>query len=1762
MPRVTVPEYSTFVDFPDGTPPEEMQTALATQFPQRDSLFERAKKGVTNFAVSTARAATPLAFAVAPLLSDKTKQDLSNFYDETGGFLAQNQPTAPQGVTDRVVDAVSGLAPAIATGPVGAAAILNNAITGTAAESQDRGDSALRTVGKAASAGAATAGMLALPVGKLLPTLAGAGGAVALSNADRVVQNALETDPARKREFDLTTNVLEPLIMQLGFGSYAHFQQARGASKIIDRVATQMENGQHVPQSELANAAAATQVYLRREKRNAAQSRLTAADQGMDARYGTEPVTPDAGRPVADSEFSPDFGRPAPPVMDAEATRPNAQTPVLPTGAHPDTLSIEVARLKQEHPYWSDAEYLKEAVKTVQTHNPEVLPAATDMSTVRPATPEPVRQSEDAPGLAHPLPIGSQEMDQRFGTSDRITDPAAPGMLLNPEVLPARTDSTVVRPAEPQAERPGEQAPSKTVEAQSMESGVVPNAAVKPDGARLEEGLIKLKAISNEYNTVPPRYSKEYEDVEPEIRHAVNSWKDLKVAPEVRRVPLSEIRTTQDWADTDRVAGIMKDWQSKGVQPARGKNSMPEVYAWKGDLYAYDGNHRVIAADLLGLKDIEATYVNLTPNVPVQSMRPAEFNHDSLPDAAVTAADSLALQNTAPHLKVAVVGTPAEVAALDLTGKTVMQHDGKAYAIDPAAAKEKYGSVLEAKRAIKAGGDSESEALGYPARPEGEPLQTAAVTKTGEVLTDPAEIKQAATAGEVAYAAEGAPAELAAKIEPVAEVLSAGKDLPPNSIVTQVNGLDGRPLGYEVTPHDGTPKGMHDAALKNARAMNDYENASNAETIHLVTDSTGKPTNRINARFGELEPLQPEVLKGGETNGKRNENADANAQGRQEGREGLLDAPASGDVTLLHTAGLPAVRKGIIDATKALLTTKAGLHLVDALNGIAKAVHPIARGAAARRTGEILIEQMGSKERQAEQFVGELNRSVTEKVKLMDRFQSSARTLADAVMNKMPEEARLDFMQRMDTGVKQETPQLQQVADTIQRMFERKVEQVRALGNGALENVRDNYFPHMWERNPAGAEADIMSAISKRPLEGTKAFTKARVFDDVAAGLAAGYKPISSNPLDLVFLKMQEMDRYITTHTALQQMATDGVVKLLPAGEKAPQGWTEIDGRYGVRNGTGEHYVAQESVAQVFNNYLSKGLYDNPYVGTLYTGYMGAANNLNMFQLGVGSAFHAGFTSGEAIVSHVALGLKEVAKGNLSAAAKYFAEAPAAPVTNALKGDRLIKALAGDGSDTTMAPILDMLEMAGARRVSQNERFFTNHTQSVLKNWADGKQVKSIAEAPLAAVEQMSRPILEWLVPRHKYGVFAEMAEQYLRNNPDATHEQVRTASQQIWNRVDSRLGQVVYDRLFAHAVAKNVVQGLIRAPGWTGGTILEVGGGFNDLANMLSGGGKRGELSDRAAYVLSLSLVTAVSNGIMTAAFTGDKPKGMDFLAFRDGGTDETGKPTRFILPTYAKDIFAYSQDWSKTLMDKTHPAISLAHDLIKNKDYYGVQIADPEANVGVRAAQQALYTVKAFEPFWMRGAAKTWDREGGADVLKQASQGDKTRAAARVAAPMVGVMPAASAFTNTPLEKFVNENIPRMDSAITPEAADHKTAVNALANQFARLQRTGGDVSAITAKAQEMYKAGALTDRDLKRIDEIVSSPRLNRNFAKLPYPLALKAFNEVASDEERKSVLENFGSKMDNWAERRPDEFKSHAKQIQTAIEHTRRLMSAAP
>lgn len=602
-------------------------------------------------------------------------------------------------------------------------------------------------------------------------------------------------------------------------------------------------------------------------------------------------------------------------------------------------------------------------------------------------------------------------------------------------------------------------------------------------------------------------------------------------------------------------------------------------------------------------------------------------------------------------------------------------------------------------------------------------------------------------------------------------------------------------------------------------------------------------------------------------------------------------------------------------------------------------------------------------------------------------------------------------------------------------------------------------------KNGQGSDKDALGFLTKRPFKGKEGFRKQKVFDqDIATAFKFGLKAASNNPVDIDRLKWAEMDRSIMANEALAEWAKDGKLKFLKMGDKVPDGWQKVDDRYGNVWGPREidvtarnsrlvdsdglpvsleeagldalppegtrlkarlfgrlqigNRIVPNPVGDVLNNYLSSSLYNNPYFGKLYKGWMGFANVLNQTQLGVGSAFHAGFTTMEAQISAGANLLKDafgLARGNRSIGQVLGSVKNLGTATGetAFTGDKVLNAWRERGGtiNPRIRQVVEAAELAGGG-FTMERGLQTDQTSKLVSDWYNGHEVRAAMRSPVAGLELLARPIMSWLVPRQKAGVFAHLAWRIIEQNPGVAMEDLRPQFRQAWNRVDARLGQVRYDRLFINNTAKNVIQGLVRAPGWSGGTIAELGGAFKDTFGFFHEWQRTGKLPadvpDRVAYTASLLLTVGLANAALTYAFTGQQPEGLDYWAFRTGGKDEHGNPERFILPTYMKDLLAYAKEPLTTLVNKAHPTLSLFGDLWRNKDYYGVEVRHEDDGAVKQVLQSGKYIAKAFVPFWIRGQQREAELHAGA--LRQIL-------------PLAGVMPAPKKMTQTPAERLADE-------------------------------------------------------------------------------------------------------------------------------------------
>ena len=445
------------------------------------------------------------------------------------------------------------------------------------------------------------------------------------------------------------------------------------------------------------------------------------------------------------------------------------------------------------------------------------------------------------------------------------------------------------------------------------------------------------------------------------------------------------------------------------------------------------------------------------------------------------------------------------------------------------------------------------------------------------------------------------------------------------------------------------------------------------------------------------------------------------------------------------------------------------------------------------------------------------------------------------------------------------------------------------------------------------------------------------------------------------------------------------------------------------------NYYLPDQAAAVVRNYLSPGL--NPHLW--YRTLRGTSHLLNGVQLGL-SAFHLGFTTLDAAVSRLAIGLEDVAAGRLGMAVRTFASVPVSPVTNFMAGARLRSAVLENLTTGEMGQLVKALE-AGGGRIGQDKFWQTEFTRRMVRAFHSGSlsgYATAGANAPFAIVEQMMRPVMEIVVPRQKLGVFAEMAKRELLNLGDnASPEDVREAMRKAWDSVDNRMGQVVYDNLFYNRSLKDLVLLTFRAYGWQLGKYREGIGGGIDTVRLLKYGSQRllgqapagkAEFTHRMAYVPALLLTVGLLGGLTTFLATGTRPTGKDWWMPRIGGTDQNGNPLRVNFPSYVKDALAYAKHPVTSLGHALNPLVSAVMDLVGNRDFYDVRIRNPDDPIWKQGSDVAQWAARETVPFSVSAVRQM--------------QKDQTPAWKQVA-PFFGVTPVPARMTMTPAQELAAE-------------------------------------------------------------------------------------------------------------------------------------------
>jgi hypothetical protein len=728
---------------------------------------------------------------------------------------------------------------------------------------------------------------------------------------------------------------------------------------------------------------------------------------------------------------------------------------------------------------------------------------------------------------------------------------------------------------------------------------------------------------------------------------------------------------------------------------------------------------------------------------------------------------------------------------------------------------------------------------------------------------------------------------------------------------------------------------------------------------------------------------------------------------------------------------------------------------------------------------------------------------------------SQARSLLGG---RTPEE-QFQFLDFVEGRTKDIHPELAQAATDIKIWADQSKAALLKAGVGAEQHWIDNYFPHLW-RDPVEAR-EILDTYYRQQasLMGAKSFLKVRKIPSIQEGIQLGLKPLYNNPIDNILARNHEMAKFISGQQSVSSLKDAGYLKFIKVGQPRPAGLVLIDDRIStvyapLKEGgfrvTG-HWYAPEKVATIFNRYLSPGL--TAKFPTTFGLYRNTANLLNQFQLSL-SAFHAGFTTLDVATSRAALALNQLARGEIGKAMQSAVSVPVEPILNVIRGDRFLRSALNPTLHPELQPIIEALQMGGGR-LKMEQFYRTGMTRKMLDSWRTGGitgKIASILRVPGAAVEQVTKPILEWLVPRQKLGLFNEMMKYELERRPDMTAREVRAVAGRIVDSLDNRLGQLTYDNLHWDNVAKDLALASVRSVGWGVGTIREVGGGLYDLGKAATQivRGKTPELSYRAAYTIALPTIVGTLGGIINYVMTGESPKEMlDYYFPRTGELDVNGNPQRISLPSYMKDIQHYSTEPVQTVLGKIHPLVGMVGDILHNMTFGGTEIIHRGDDLGKQFFDALKYATHLVTPLSIKGMQRLIPgRPVGTGV--EVPLIGTVPTTPREWLPQIGVLPAPSKVTMTPAQELASYYVGKRFPSRTMEQAERRDILKAL-----KMRTEKGE-----SVSEEGWKAlgeGRITRSQWKGLFKPPVG-QLIANFKRLPYEDAERVWAECNPQEKQ--------------------------------------------
>lgn len=787
-------------------------------------------------------------------------------------------------------------------------------------------------------------------------------------------------------------------------------------------------------------------------------------------------------------------------------------------------------------------------------------------------------------------------------------------------------------------------------------------------------------------------------------------------------------------------------------------------------------------------------------------------------------------------------------------------------------------------------------------------------------------------------------------------------------------------------------------------------------------------------------------------------------------------------------------------------------------------------------------------------MLGERNQQAYETQQVLEAWR--------VALDKMPRPQQIDFIDRMKLGKAQATPELQELAQTMREIdtdsWDAAQEAYVALGFKDKEiplKWLENHYRVLWKKIPGDTEDAKQAWIGKtrRGLRGSMGQHKQHTLETMSDGLSMGGEPYSYNAVEMFKLAQADLWKLTTTLRVWKWAKDNHFVEYVKGPfPKAPDGMVKLDDPiarvyFPADSGQGlvnaGQYFVEEGFGRLLNNYLS---YDHIRAVRLGRGLLWLKNATTALELSF-SPFHAVFETLDAVGSNIGLGLsKLVNRGILGGNAKAAVEglrdmitAIGTPITHGLGKKSLgaqIRVAAADPdaffktadgkkmlkSYPRAREMIDDLFAAGWKPTELEQDWRTNSVRAFIEAAADIKAGKSDnyigagLRAFPAANEMMMRPLFDYYIPNLKVAQFFKEYGEAIEQNERKLKGGVLTRSalaRQVWRFVEDRFGELNYDTLFWNRTFKSAMQIMFRSVTWKLGSVEAFAGAFGGQGREFRDAFKERrapELHRNTAWLFGMLLTTAALGYVISKAVGQKDPKNLTDLVFPQ--IDPKDDKIRVSLPTYFKDIVHLIHDPTGYVTSSMSGWIGRVADLLRNKDYYGVQIRDTDDSAVKQALQVGKYAGETLLPFSVRGYKNLSAQDVGG---------------LRKALALVGANPAPRYISQTPAEQRAEKywKDQRAEGGIRPEQFEASRGKRQLVAQLRH-----GEAPNISVALAD----GTLKPRDIKPLYQRAAMGALASQVQHMPLEDAEKVFQR-ASLQERAELAGVMAKKRANSAKR---------------------------